>query len=192
MDAGVSPATAIEVGRLGGLACLNLEGLQTRYEDPEPIFDEIAALPDEKATRRMQELYKEPVKPELIVQADPRDQGGGRRHQRLAHAAARDRVRPARPRGRARHPGDPGHGRLRGARLDADRAAQPQGVHRHVRPAGDRRRVRVVLDGAAPDADGRRRRAGRRGPGQRLHDARRDRRRRAAGHGDRGRGGGPA
>ena len=67
MDAGVSPATAIEVGRLGGLACLNLEGLQTRYDDPEPIFDEIAALPDEKATRRMQELYKEPVKPELIV-----------------------------------------------------------------------------------------------------------------------------
>ena len=67
MDAGVSPATAIEVGRLGGLACLNLEGLQTRYDDPEPIFDEIAALPDEKATRRMQELYQEPVKPELIV-----------------------------------------------------------------------------------------------------------------------------
>ena len=67
MDAGVSPATAIEVGRLGGLACLNLEGLQTRYEDPEPIFDEIASLPDEKSTRRLQELYKEPVKPELIV-----------------------------------------------------------------------------------------------------------------------------
>ena len=66
MDAAVSPATAIEVGRLGGLACLNLEGLWTRYEDPEPIYEEIAALPDEKATRRMQELYKEPVKDELI------------------------------------------------------------------------------------------------------------------------------
>src|SRR4051794_19707103 len=59
MDGVVSPATAIEVGKLGGLAVLNLEGLQTRYEDPEPIFDEIAALTDEKATRRMQELYKE-------------------------------------------------------------------------------------------------------------------------------------
>jgi IMP dehydrogenase len=67
MDGVVSPATAIEIGRLGGLAVLNLEGLQTRYEDPEPIFDEIAALTDEKATRRMQELYKEPIKPELIT-----------------------------------------------------------------------------------------------------------------------------
>jgi len=66
MDAVVSPATAIEVGRLGGLACLNLEGLWTRYEDPEPVYEEIASLPDEKATRRMQELYKEPVKEELI------------------------------------------------------------------------------------------------------------------------------
>jgi IMP dehydrogenase len=67
MDAAVSPATAIEIGRLGGLACLNLEGLWTRYEDPEPIYEEIASLPDEKATRRMQELYMEPVKDELIV-----------------------------------------------------------------------------------------------------------------------------
>src|SRR5512141_1889618 len=66
MDAAVSPATAIEVGRLGGLACLNLEGLWTRFEDPEPIYDEIASLPDEKATRRMQELYQEPIKEELI------------------------------------------------------------------------------------------------------------------------------
>jgi IMP dehydrogenase len=67
MDGVVSPATAVEVGRLGGLAVLNLEGLQTRYEDPEPVFEEIAALSDDKATRRMQELYQEPVKEELIV-----------------------------------------------------------------------------------------------------------------------------
>ena len=67
MDAVVSPATAIEVGRLGGLAVLNLEGLQTRYEDPEPVFDEIAGLPEEKATRRMQELYREPIQEELVV-----------------------------------------------------------------------------------------------------------------------------
>src|SRR5205809_5934729 len=67
MDGVVSPATAVEIGKLGGLAVLNLEGLQTRYEDPEPVFDEIGALPDDKATRRMQELYREPVKDELIV-----------------------------------------------------------------------------------------------------------------------------
>jgi IMP dehydrogenase len=67
MDGVVSPATAVEIGKLGGLAVLNLEGLQTRYEDPEPILDEVAALPDEKATGRMQELYREPIKEELIV-----------------------------------------------------------------------------------------------------------------------------
>jgi len=67
MDAVVSPATAIEVGRLGGLAVLNLEGLQTRYENPDPLFDEVADLPPEKATRRMQELYQEPIKEELIA-----------------------------------------------------------------------------------------------------------------------------
>src|SRR5436305_12207782 len=45
MDAAVSPGTAVEIGRLGGLAVLNLEGLFTRYEDPEPILDAIASLP---------------------------------------------------------------------------------------------------------------------------------------------------
>ena len=67
MDAGVSPTTAIEIGRLGGLACLNLEGLWARYEDPIPVYEEIASLPDEKATRRMQELYQEPVKEGGVV-----------------------------------------------------------------------------------------------------------------------------
>jgi IMP dehydrogenase len=67
MDGVVSPATAIEMGRLGGVGVLNLEGLWTRYEDPDALFDEIAALPEEKATLRMQEIYAEPVKPELIA-----------------------------------------------------------------------------------------------------------------------------
>src|SRR4051812_44998241 len=67
MDGVVSPSTAVEIGRLGGLGVLNLEGLQTRYEDPDPSFDEISALSDEKATRRMQELYAEPIKEELVV-----------------------------------------------------------------------------------------------------------------------------
>jgi len=66
MDAAVSPATAVQVGRLGGLACLNLEGLWTRYEDPESVYEEIASLSDDKATRRMQELYHEQVKEDLI------------------------------------------------------------------------------------------------------------------------------
>jgi len=77
MDSAVSPATAIEIGRLGGLAVLNLEGLWTRYEDPAPVYEEIAALPDEKATRRMQELYLEPIKPELIGQRVQEIKDGG-------------------------------------------------------------------------------------------------------------------
>ncbi|GAC1317139.1 MAG: GuaB3 family IMP dehydrogenase-related protein [Acidimicrobiales bacterium] len=68
MDGVVSPATAIEIGRLGGVGVLNLEGLWTRYEDPEPLFEEIAKLDNEKATLRMQQIYSEPIKPELIVQ----------------------------------------------------------------------------------------------------------------------------
>jgi IMP dehydrogenase len=67
MDAATSPATAIEVGRLGGLAVLNLEGLWTRYEDPDPLFEEIASLDDDKATARMQQIYAEPIKPDLVT-----------------------------------------------------------------------------------------------------------------------------
>src|SRR3954447_18588904 len=66
MDGVVSPATAIEIGALGGVGVLNLEGLWTRYEHPESLFDEIAELPADKATGRMQEIYGEPIKPELI------------------------------------------------------------------------------------------------------------------------------
>src|ERR671914_506730 len=48
MDGVVSPRTAIEIGRLGGLAVLNLEGLQTRFEDTDAVLEEIAALPDDR------------------------------------------------------------------------------------------------------------------------------------------------
>ncbi|MDP8936705.1 MAG: GuaB3 family IMP dehydrogenase-related protein [Actinomycetota bacterium] len=66
MDGVVSPATAIEIGRQGGLGVLNLEGLWTRYEEPEGLFDEIASLDADKATLRMQEIYAEPISEELI------------------------------------------------------------------------------------------------------------------------------
>ncbi len=67
MDSVMSPATAIQLGRLGGLGILNLEGLWTRYEDPEPLLEEIIDAPDARAaTQRMQEIYAEPIKPELI------------------------------------------------------------------------------------------------------------------------------
>ena len=66
MDSAISPATAIEIGRLGGLGVLNLEGLWTRYENPEIYFEEIAELSPETATRRMQEIYNEPINPDLV------------------------------------------------------------------------------------------------------------------------------
>jgi IMP dehydrogenase len=66
MDGVVSPRIAVELGRLGGLGVLNLEGLWTRYEDPDPVYQEIAGLSDADATKRMQELYAQPVNPELI------------------------------------------------------------------------------------------------------------------------------
>jgi len=77
MDGVVSPATAIEIGRLGGVGVLNLEGLWTRYEDPESLFDEIGHLEPDKATARMQQIYMEPIKPELIARriAEIKDAG---------------------------------------------------------------------------------------------------------------------
>jgi IMP dehydrogenase len=68
MDGVVSPRTAGIVGRLGGLAVLNLEGIFTRYEDAEEQLERISGLPKDFATREMQEIYSEPVKEELIAQ----------------------------------------------------------------------------------------------------------------------------
>jgi len=67
MDSVVSPATAIEIGRLGGLGVLDLEGVWTRYEEPLPILQEISALPAGDSTARLQEVYAEPIKPELVA-----------------------------------------------------------------------------------------------------------------------------
>ncbi len=68
MDGVVSPSTATTIGRLGGLAVLNLEGIFSRYEDAEDELERIAALPKDLATREMQAIYQEPIKPELMKQ----------------------------------------------------------------------------------------------------------------------------
>ena len=68
MDSVTSPATAIAMGKMGALGVLDLEGLWTRYDDPQPLLDEIAQLPADQATGRIQQIYAEPIKPELIVQ----------------------------------------------------------------------------------------------------------------------------
>ena len=67
MDSVMSPATAVRMGELGGLGVLNLEGLWTRYEDPQAQYELLTQDCDQvTATRRLQEIYAEPVKAELI------------------------------------------------------------------------------------------------------------------------------
>jgi IMP dehydrogenase len=66
MDGVVSPETAKIIGKLGGLAVLNLEGIWTRFEDADSELERIAQLPKDAATREMQAIYQEPIKPELI------------------------------------------------------------------------------------------------------------------------------
>ncbi|HEX5145968.1 MAG TPA: GuaB3 family IMP dehydrogenase-related protein [Conexibacter sp.] len=77
LDGVVSPETAGTIGRLGGLAVLNLEGIFARYEDVDAQLERIASLERDEATREMQEIYREPVKPELIAQRirEIKDQG---------------------------------------------------------------------------------------------------------------------
>ncbi|MFL6134406.1 MAG: GuaB3 family IMP dehydrogenase-related protein [Nocardioidaceae bacterium] len=67
MDSVMSPQTAVAFGKYGGLGVLDLEGLWTRYDDPSDLLAEVADLDGPRATARMQEIYEEPVKPELIT-----------------------------------------------------------------------------------------------------------------------------
>jgi IMP dehydrogenase len=68
LDGVVNPSTAGLISKLGGLAVLNLEGIQTRYENADEILAKIATFPNDVATRELQEIYKEPVKPDLVAQ----------------------------------------------------------------------------------------------------------------------------
>ena len=78
MDGVVDVKMAVELSRLGALGVLNLEGIQTRYDDPEPILDKIASVGKTEFVPLMQELYSQPVKSELITQRikQIKEQGG--------------------------------------------------------------------------------------------------------------------
>jgi IMP dehydrogenase len=78
MDGVVDVRMAVLLSQLGALGVLNLEGIQTRYADPNPILDKIAAVGAQEFVPLMQELYAEPVKPELIEQRiqEIKQQGG--------------------------------------------------------------------------------------------------------------------
>src|SRR3712207_2087069 len=67
MDSVVSPETAIQIGRLGGLGVLNLEGIFPRYVEADAQLERIAALAPNEATRAMQEIYSQPIDPALVT-----------------------------------------------------------------------------------------------------------------------------
>jgi len=77
MDAVVDPSFAIEFSKLGGLAVLNLEGIQTRYENPEEILGQIARAPESEVTPLLQSIYSEPVKERLIGERIEKIKGEG-------------------------------------------------------------------------------------------------------------------
>jgi IMP dehydrogenase len=66
MDAVVDPQFAVDFHKMGGLAVLNLEGIQTRYDDPAAILEEIAAAPKSQVTALLQKTYSQPTRLELI------------------------------------------------------------------------------------------------------------------------------
>ena len=192
MDGVVSPATAIEIGRLGGVGVLNLEGLWTRYEDPDALLEEIADLDAEKATQRMQDIYQEPIKPEL----DRRS------------ASARSRTPASSPASRSRRsaptPSPPTSLEaeldmlvIQGTVVSAEhvsKTVEPLNLKQlrpRARHPGHRRRLRQLPGRPAPHAHRRRRRPRRRRPRPRLHHPRRARHRRPAGDGHRRRPGRP-
>ena len=66
MDAIVSPSFAVEFDKRGGLAVMNLEGVQTRYDDPTEVLDRISSASNEDATTVMQDAYSPPIKENLV------------------------------------------------------------------------------------------------------------------------------
>ncbi len=192
-DATMSPTTAVTLGQFGGLGVLNVEGLWTRYEDPTKVLEELARLDVEQhATRRLQEAYAEPIRPELIAERVRVMREGGvtvavrvsPQHTLLARAGD--------PRRGRRPPGHPGHSRLRRARVHGGRAAEPQGVHRRPRPAVHRRRLHQLSDRSASDAHRCGRRDRRRRRRRVVHHRPRARHQGADGECDRRRRRGPA
>jgi len=77
MDGVVDTRFAVLMGKLGGLAVLNLDGIQTRYEDPTSVIDELVSVSDEKATKLLQTIYREPVKDDLIARRVTEIKEGG-------------------------------------------------------------------------------------------------------------------
>lgn len=77
MDGVADPRLAVEMGRLGGLAVVNLEGVQTRFEDPDAAIKKVIEAPAESAIPTIQDLYQEPINPEFIERTIKKIKAGG-------------------------------------------------------------------------------------------------------------------
>ncbi|MBM3934204.1 MAG: GuaB3 family IMP dehydrogenase-related protein [SAR202 cluster bacterium] len=77
MDAIVNPAFAVEFGKLGGLAVMNMEGVQARYDNPQEVIDQIVAAPPENVTALFQKLYSAPIKEDLLAKRVKEIKAGG-------------------------------------------------------------------------------------------------------------------
>ena len=191
MDAVVDPRVAGELARLGGLAILNLEGVQTRYDEPDAILERIASAPADEVQAILAEVYAQPIREDLIVGPAPghprrRLEGGRRRH-----TGCRPPLRPVLRRARRRPVPRPEPGLERPPPRHRVRPALARRVHPlHADPGRgrqhDQRRGGLRADGAGRGGGLRRRRAG-----CRVHDPRGPRHRRPAGHRDQRRGRGP-
>ena len=194
MDGVVSPATAIALGKLGGLGVLNLEGIYTRYENPDAELERIAKLPKDRATRGLQEIYARPVEPKLIAERIEEIKRAGvlaagsltpqrvREHYELALQAGLDVLV------------------IQGTVVSAEHVSS-NGQALNLKEFIADLPIPTLVGGCASYQTalhlmrtGRRGSARRRRPGARVHHARRPRRRRPAGNRDlrRGRGAGAA
>src|SRR3954453_6476886 len=193
MDSVMSPETAIALGRHGGLGVLNLEGLWTRYEDPTDLMADIARLDAGTVVRRMQEMYAEPVRAELIA--------ARLEQMRASGVTVAGSLSPQRTKEFAKTVVDAGVDMfvIRGTTVSAEHAsartpggaaAEPQGVHLRARRPGDRGRVCDVPGRSALDAHRRCRCAGRLRRRSSPHQPHRAGRLRAHGECGRRRGGG--
>ena len=124
MDAVVDPRFAGVLARLGGLAVLNLEGVQTRYDDPAEVLERIATAPDDEAQAVLAEAYRAPIRDDLVARRIEEIHAAGSQGRRRRDAGRRPPVRAV-LRGARRRPvprpvaglvGAPPRDRLRPAR----------------------------------------------------------------------------
>ena len=193
LDGVVSPDSAGVIGKLGGLAVLNLEGIFCRYEDADAQLERIASFSREIATREMQDIYREPVKPELIARRIAEIKSHGvvaaasltpqkvRTHYEVALEAGLDILVIQGTVVSAEH-------------VSRDESRPPLNLKEFIRELAPTPVIvgglRLVPHGPAPDANGRGRRPRRSRARCDLHDARRTRNRGPAGDRDRRRRGG--